>query len=591
MKKYSLLKRFLIWRVKHVTNYQFNMIMSVVIGLCVGIAAVIIKNSVHLIRELLENGIHKEYHNFLYFAYPLAGITLVVLFVKIFLKQRVGHGIPSVLYSISKDNGFIKPHNTFSSVITSALTVGFGGSVGLEGPTVSTGAAVGANISRVLHLSYKQRVLMLGCASAGAMAAIFKAPIAAIVFALEVIMLDLTMASLVPLLISSVTAALTSYLFLGKDVIYPFSLQDPFMIHDVPFYLLLGILSAFASVYFTKVYIYIHKIFEKIKKPYTRLLVGGISLGLLIFFIPSLYGEGYEAVNSCLHGDYSYLFNKSLFYDYRESIVVAGVLLIGIILFKVIATSVTFGSGGVGGIFAPTLFIGANLGLLFALVIKNLGISDLSFSNFALVGMAGTIAGVLHAPLTAIFLIAELTTGYELFMPLMLVSTISYVTTKFFIPNSVYTYQLAKRKELFTHHADKNILSMMRVEKLIETDFKTIEPDATLGDLVKTVSKSSRNLFPVIDNNHNFHGIITLDTIRHIMFKPELYNKIYVSDLMFMPEARVSSEDSMEDVATKFHNTGKYNLVVVNKTKYLGFVSRAKVFSSYRRMLKHFSEH
>ncbi|MEA3445499.1 MAG: chloride channel protein, partial [Bacteroidota bacterium] len=463
MKANKLLQQFLTWRLRHISNKQFIMILAVAIGLAVGFSAVIIKNSVHLIQSLLTNKISIEYHNYLYFIYPFIGIFIVVIFTNYILKQRVGHGIPSVLYAISKNSGIIKSHNMFSSVISSALTVGFGGSVGLEGPTVATGAAIGSNIGRLFHLNHKQIILLLGCACAGAMSAIFKAPIAGIVFALEVIMLDLTMASLVPLLLASVAAALTSYFFLGQDVLYSVDLISDFKMADVPYYILLAFLTGMVSVYFTRMYMKVGDIFGKIKKWHNKLLIGGLVLGVLIFFFPSLYGEGYADINSALRGDYSYLFNSTFFYDYKDSIWVTLALFLMIIIFKVIATSTTFGAGGIGGIFAPSLFLGVNTGLFFTKILKLLGVS-ISETNFALVGMAGLIAGVIHAPLTAIFLIAEITGGYELFMPLMLVSTISYVTTKIFESNSVYTIQLAKRGELLTHDKDKAILSLMNIE-------------------------------------------------------------------------------------------------------------------------------
>lgn len=566
------------------------MILSVIIGLAAGFAAVIIKNSVHFIQEILHSGITEEFHKYWYFAFPLVGILLAVIITKFVIRRRVGHGIPNVLYAISKSDGKIKSHNMFSSIITSALTVGFGGSVGLEGPTVSTGAAIGSNIGRLFHLNYKQTTLLLGCACTGAMASIFKAPIAAIVFALEVIMLDLKMSSLVPLLMASASAALTSYFFLGQDVLYPISITDTFHLNELPLYILLGILTGLVSVYFTRSYMFVGGFFEKISGTYQKLLVGGGLLGIIVFIFPALFGEGYEVINSCLSGDYSYVFNHSFFHEYQDSIIAAIILLSLLVVFKVIAASLTFGAGGVGGIFAPTLFMGANTGMLFATIVNHLGFKQISTSNFALIGMAGMIAGVLHAPLTAIFLIGDITAGYQLFMPLMITATISYATIKYFESNSVYTIQLAKRKHLMTHDKDKAVLSLMKVEKLLETNFKTVDENATLGDLVKIVSNSTRNIFPVIDTENNFRGIVILDDIRHIMFKPDMYENTYVRDLMFTPIVHVTPDDSMEDVAKKIHTTGRFNIVVLKDGKYLGFISRANVFSSYRRRLKHFSE-
>jgi CIC family chloride channel protein len=586
----TLIKRFLIWRVKHIDDKKFMMFLSVLIGVVVGFAAVIIKNSVHFIQSLLTNDLDQQYHNYLYFAYPAIGIFLVYIFTKYILKRSVGHGIPTTLYAISKNNGRIKRHNMFSSVVTSALTVGFGGSVGLEGPTVATGAAWGANIGRFFHLSYRQVILLLACAGAGAMSAIFKAPIAAIVFIIEVIMLDLTIASLLPLLFASVTAAITSYLFLGMDVLYPIQITEKFIIHDVPYYILLGIFAGLVSVYFTRVYKFVQQWFDKQKSSFNKWLIGGSTLGLLIFFFPSLYGEGYEAINGCLNGSNEHLFNNSLFYNLKDNMFWVFTIFVLVIIFKAVATSVTFGAGGVGGIFAPTLFIGANTGLLFAKLFSYFGIKELSHSNFALIGMVGLIAGVLHAPLTAIFLIAEITGGYGLILPLMIGASVSFATTRLFEKYSVYTYQLARRGELFTHDKDKVVLSMLKVASLIETNFLTIYQEATLGDLVKVISKSKRNIIPVIDEDRTFLGVVFINDIREIMFKREKYDSVFVNELMFMPSPLVSSEESMEDIANKFKKSEHYNLPVVDNGKYVGFVSRANVFSAYRNLLKKFSD-
>jgi len=585
----SILKKFLIWRVKHLSNQQFIFILSILVGLATGFSAVIIKNSVHFIQQFLAHGFAQDYYYYLYFIYPTIGIFLTVLFIKYFLKRPVGHGIPSTLYAISKRNGIIRRHNMFSSIIPSALTVGFGGSAGLEGPTVATGAAIGSNLGQLLHLNHKQIILLLGCACAGALSAIFKAPIAAIVFALEVIMLDLTMAALVPLLMASLSAALTSYFFLGQDVLYPVALADDFVWFDFPVYILLGITTGLVSLYFIKVYIFITEAFEKIKSKSVRLLGGGLALGVLIFFLPSLYGEGYEEINQSLQGDLGYLFKNTLFTIQENAFVIMG-LLLAVIIFKVIATSLTFGIGGIGGVFAPSLFIGANTGLLFGKILNYFDFKVYSESSFALVGMAGLIAAVLHAPLTAIFLIAEITGGYNLILPLMITATISYTTIKYFEKNSIYTFQLAKRKELITHHKDKAVLSRMKVEKLIENNFTTVNEEANLGELIKIVAKSHRNIFPVIDNENMLYGFITLDNIRDIMFRPELYETVLVRSLMTVPQTVVHPDDSVEAVAEKFHASGKYNIPVLKDGKYLGFISKANLFSAYRKLLKRFSE-
>ena len=590
MKKDSVLQRFLLWRIKHVSQRNFIMILSVIIGVLAGLGAVLIKNGVHLIKYLLTSNLVFNYQTYLFFVLPAIGTLIAILYVRFVARQHVGHGIPSVLFAISKTHGVIKRHNIFSSIITSVFTVGFGGSVGLEGPTVATGAAIGSNLGQFFRLNYKQITLLLGLASAAAMSAIFQSPISAVVFAIEVIMIDLTMASLVPLLIASVTGVLTSYFFLGQAVMYPFEIEIGFELRDIPYYILLGLLAGMVSVYFTKMYIFIESGFKKINVWYMKWFTGAVILGVLIFLFPSLYGEGYDAVNACLKGDYSPLFNNSPFDGFQDEIIMVFVLFLLILFFKAIATSVTFGAGGIGGIFAPTLFMGAFTGLFFSTFLKYLGISHLNASNFALVGMGGLIAGVLHAPLTAVFLIAEITSGYQLFVPLMITATISYATIKIFVKNSVYTHQLARRGELITHHKDKAILSMMKVDKLIETDFKTVGPENTLGDLVKLIANSKRNIYPVIDEDKTFFGIIVLDDIRNIMFKPELYDEKSVKSLMFMPGTSVAPDESMEEVAKKFQETRNYNLPVLENGKYIGFVSRANVFSEYRKLLREFSD-
>jgi CIC family chloride channel protein len=421
------------------------------------------------------------------------------------------------------------------------------------------------------------------------MAAIFKAPVAAIAFALEVIMLNLSMASIVPLLISSVSAVLTSYVFLGQNFLYTFTLKQGFIVGDFPYFILIGIFTGLISVYFTRVYVFIADKFQLIKKWGTRLIIGGIMLGIMIFILPALFGEGYEGINSALAGKYNYLFEESIYYKYSDSLFALMLVLSALIIFKVVATSVTFGSGGVGGIFAPALFTGAHAGLLFGILLNHFGF-EVEVSNFVLVAMAGMIAGVIHAPFTSIFLIAEITGGYELFIPLMITSTISYATLRIFVKNSVYTYQLAQRGELITHDKDKAALSLMDVSTLIETNFKTISPEATLGELVKVISRSSRNVFPVVDEDNKFLGVVWENDIRHLLFKQELYDNIYVKELMFMPEPTVSVQESMEDVAYKFHTSSHYNLPVLDNGRYVGFVSRANVFSTYRSKIRNFME-
>lgn len=588
--KANLLTRFLIWRKHHINDNQFLNILSVVVGFMAGLGAVVIKKAVHFLQDLLTRGFVPEYQNLNFVLYPVIGIFIVVILIKFVLKRPVGHGIPIVLYALGKNNGIIKPYQMWASVVTSTLTVGFGGSVGLEGPTVATGGAIGSNLARLLNLDFKRVILLIGCASAGAMSAIFKAPITGVLFAIEVMMLDLTLTALVPLLVASATATLVSYAFLGQMFLYDFEMQHAFTIDEVPIYVLFGVLTGFVSVYFTQIFHFMDGMFDRMKGWATKYIVGSLILGILIFLIPSFYGEGYEAINACLHGDYSYLFNHTIYFDLKESETVMAVLFLAIILLKVVATQATFGSGGIGGVFAPSMFIGANTGLLFSSISSSLGYTGIAPSNMALVGMAGIVAGNIHAPLTAMFLIAEITGGYMLFMPLMIVATISYGTVHFFEKNSIYTAQLAKSGDLFTHDKDKVVLSLMKVPNLLETNFQTIHKDATLRELVDVIKKSKRNVFPVIDEENNFYGTVHLNDIRHVIFQPDLYDSTNVTSLMNAPLASCSPDDSMEEVVNKFQKTNHFNIPVLDSGKYVGFVSRANVLSKYRKLLKHFSE-
>ncbi|MEA3505367.1 MAG: chloride channel protein [Bacteroidota bacterium] len=566
------------------------LILSIIVGLAAGISAAILKNAVHLIQSSLEL-IHIEYHTLFYLIYPSIGVLFVILFIKYIVKLPIRHGIPNVLYSVSQNKGYIKPHNMYSSIVASAITVGFGGSVGLEGPAVSTGAAIGSTIGKSLRLTNKQVTLLLGCASAGAMSAIFKAPIAAIVFSMEILMLDLTLASLGPILLASASAVIMSYLIMGQEVVIPIDLAHGFIMEEVPYYILLGIVAGLTSIYWKRSYLYISDLFSKIENSYKKLLIGGFSLGLIILIFPPLYGEGYSSMNNGLEGSFDYLFDNSFFESFKGNSIVIITLLIAMILLKVVAASITFGSGGVGGIFAPTLFTGVNLGLLFAFVVNHFGFLDLPGSNFALIGMGGMIAGVLHGPLTAIFLIGDLTGGYELVVPLLISATFSYSTVRIFTTNSVYTHQLAARKQLITHHKDKAALAFLDINTLMETNFSVIQAGGKLGDLINVVKTSSRNIFPVIDEENNFLGVVTMDDIREIMFRPELYDKIKITELMYMPENNVEINEYMEEIVKKFRTSNDYTLAVTEKGKYKGFVSRANIFSAYRKIIQEYSDH
>ena len=521
----------------------------------------------------------------------MAGIFLTVVYTKFILKKDISHGVSKILYAISKKAGKIDGHNTYSSMIGSTLTVAFGGSVGLEAPIVLTGSAIGSNLGRLFKLNHKTLMVLIGCGAAGAIAGIFKSPIAAVVFAIEVLMINLTLTSLIPLLISAVTGAGIAFFLSGKNVLFSFELSDPFLLKQIPLFILLGIFTGLVSVYFTRMNQFIERKLSLVSNIYKKIIIGGIILGVLIFVFPSLFGEGYEILQEVLDGQDKDLINEGLFYSLKEHTWFLILIAFLILIFKAVATAVTTGSGGVGGIFAPSLFMGGIAGFLAAKILNYFTFFQVSETNFSLVGMAGLMSGVMHAPLTGIFLIAEITGGYELLTPLIITATISYITVKYFEPHSIYAKRLAQRGELMTHHKDKAMLSLMKISNLLETNFQTINPDATLGDFVKVVPNSQRNVFPVVDDDNNFHGVIFITEIRNIIFNRELYDKTFIRDLMYMPDPIVSPDESMEEVAKKFSESANFNLPVVKDGKYLGFVSRANVFSKYRELLKEFSEH
>ncbi len=494
-----------------------------------------------------------------------------------------------MLYAISKNDSHLRPHNSYSSLVACTLTLGFGGSVGPEAPIVLTGSSIGSNLGRFFRMDYKTTTLLIGCGAAGAIAGIFKAPIAGIVFVIEILMLDLTLTTLLPLLISAVSASIVAYLFMGNEVLFSFTLTNPFILKDLPFYLLLGIFCGLVSFYMIRVSHWVETLLSKLSQS-SRIIVGGITLSGLIFIFPSLFGEGYTVLKEVLNGNGEIVGNPVVFGSLKQTPIFFSGILLGLIVLKVIAMAVTQGSGGIGGTFAPAIFIGGISGFFAAHVINLTTGLNVSYSNFTLVGMAGVMSGVMHAPLTAVFLIAEITGGYELLSPLISVSAIAYLTSHYFEPHSIYTRQLAARKELITHDKDKAVLTLMKLDRIIETNFSSVHPDATLGDLVKIVANSCRNVFPVVDEKNNFHGIILLDGIRQIMFEPELYNETLVRDLMFMPEYMVDLNDSMDTVIQLFQNTDRYNLPVLKDGKYIGFLSRANVFSQYRKLLKQFSD-
>jgi CIC family chloride channel protein len=569
---------------------QFILLLSIMVGFTSGLVAVFLKNMVHFIQFVIGSNIASNHENYLYFVYPGVGVLLTVILIKYIIKQKVGHGIPSTLFAISKKSARIPKHSTYASIFASMITVGFGGSVGLEGPTVGASSAIGSNFAQWGRMSYKIRTLMLGCGAAGAMSGIFNAPIAAIVFALEVIMLDLTAASLIPLLMASVSAALTSSFISGEETLFNIEVLEGFTLSDLPFYVLLGIFTGLGSVYFSKVYWFVENKFEKIEAKFSRVAVGALILGVMIFFFPPLYGEGLGTIKHLLNGNEKALLEGSFVYGYSNLTWVVLVFLVVVVFIKAIATSVTLGAGGVGGVFAPSLFIGSVIGFVFAKAINLIGWFGVSERNFTLVGMGGFIAGILHAPLTALFLIAEITGGYELVIPLMLTAALSFLTSKYFNPHSLYTMQLAKRGELITHNKDKAVLTLMKLQSEVEKDFLSVNPSDSLGELVKTVSHSKRNIFPVIDKEGQLEGIVLLDDIRQIMFDPKLYDKLLVKELMRDYPDSISSSESMDIVMQKFNKTGAWNLPVIDNGKYVGFVSKSKLFSAYRKVLQNFSD-
>jgi len=564
--------------------------LSLVVGLLSALAAALLKNAIHYTHKILTEGITPESGSYLYLAYPLAGMFLTLLFVRYIVKDNIGHGISRILYSISRTNSHLKTHNTWSSIIATTITIGFGGSVGAEAPIVLTGSSIGSSIGRFFNLNYKSITLLIGCGAAGAVAGIFKAPVTGIVFTLEILLLDLTTSSIVPLLISSVTAASVAYFLMGEKVLFSFNVVGAFHISNIPWYLLLGIISGLISLYFSKMTLFLEESYDKIKNSYLRLILGGIVLGGLIYLFPPFYGEGYDTIMLLLQGNSDIVFNSSIFSQFSNSFLVIILFMSGLVLLKVVASSSTNGAGGVGGIFAPTLFIGGINGYLVASILKKFVNVDLPDNRFVLVGMAGMMAGVMHAPLTAIFLIAEITGGYNLLIPLIITSTAAYITTRSFEKHSIYHVQLANRGELITHDKDKAVLTRMNWKKEIETDLLKVKPTATLGDLVKIIAKSKRNLFPVVDEYNILEGVISLDDVREIMFRQELYETTFIKDLMSIPPSYIDKEENMETVMEAFRKTGAWNLPVLDKGYYVGFISKSRIYSTYRELLIEFSD-
>ena len=578
------------WRLRHIAPRNFVLILSLLAGTLGGFAAILLKNAVYLGHLLLTQVISIKSFNLLYLILPFIGILLTYLYVKYFVRDNIGHGISRILQSISKSNSIIRAHNMYTSMIASTITVMFGGSVGLEAPIVLTGSAIGSNLGRYLRVDYKTITLLLGCGAAGAIAGIFKAPIAGVIFAMEVLMLDLTMASLIPLMISSTAGAILAYFFMGPAVLFSFEVTaHPFTMHNLPFYALLGLLCGMVSIYFTKANMSIEKQFRRIPGGTLRMITGGLITSLLVFLFPPLFGEGYETLNNLLDGNGLKLLDGSIFASMGNNYFLLLLFLVFILIFKVVAMSATTSGGGVGGVFAPSLFMGGVTGFFLSKSVNFFLNGRLPESNFALAGMAGVMAAVMHAPLTAIFLIAEITGGYQFFVPLMITSLVAYLTIIPFEPHSIYTKRLAESGELITHHKDKAVLSRLSIESLIERNFIPTSPEVTLGEFVKLVAKSQRNVFPVIDQENNFLGVIFINDIRHIIFEHDQYDTVYIRNLMYMPDTLIEYNATMEDVAQKFAETAHYNLPVLKDGKYIGFVSRANVFSAYRKLVKDFS--
>lgn len=587
MKKWF--QAFLIWRLRTLSDRSFLLILSVLTGILAGLTAWALKTGVFYMHNFFKGELVFDSRNFRLILYPSIGLTLTVLFKHYIIRDHIRHNIASILHAIAKRNSLMRLHKIYSSVTGAIFTAGFGGSIGLESPIISSGAAIGSSIGKVCRLNYKSITLLLGCGAAGAIAAIFNTPIAGIVFALEVLLLDMTRFSLIPLLMASVSGAITTELLFADEIFIEFTISQPFMVKHVYFYILLGILSGVVSNYFSWLFIRIETYFDTISNRIKKLAIGAPALGILIFLFPALYGEGYDVIKAMLAGNAESVLTDSIFADWAQTGIVFIAFFTALILLKVVATATTIGSGGIGGIFAPSLFTGAILGYVFAWVNNQFNSDLLAVNNFALVGMASVLGGVLQAPLTGIFLIAEITSGYELIVPLMLATTLSYVTSKYFSPYNIITWQLAKRGELVTHHKDKAVLHFLNLRDVVETDFFPINEQATLEGMIHAISLSHRNIFPIINNQGFLIGIITLDDVRDIMFNPDYY-QLSILNLMQLPPAIVDIEDHMETVMQKFKDSEAWNLPVCEEGRYLGFVSKSKLFSAYRNQLMDLTE-
>ena len=581
----TMMMKFLVWRIKHISDNNFILITAGLIGLFSGLAAVVLKSTVHTIIHYLELNLNLFGLNYIYLGYPLLGILLTVIVAKYIFKENLGHGITQILYSISKNSSIIRRTKMYSRMVTSAITVGFGGSVGLEAPIVVTGSAIGSNLARLFHLGYKKRTVLLGCGAAGAISAIFNSPVTGVIFAMEVILTEVKISRFIPLLIASVCGQLVALVLLGEDILFSFKLTESFVASETGYYLLFGALCGMISLYFTRIMFVVEGGIKKLKNDFGRAATGGICLALIILTFPPIYGEGYETIKSLLNGDSAQIFHHSFFYnlsDHQASLII---FLLLILLVKPIATALTIGAGGSGGIFAPSLFMGGLAGFVFSSTSNSVLNTSLSTSNFTLVGMCGVMSGVLHAPLTAIFLIAEITSGYVLFVPLMLVSAISFSTISYFEKHSIYTKRLIETGDLIQYDKDQIVLSLIHLKKIIEKDLLVIHPEASLDDLVQLVMKSKRNIFPVVDDQKELQGIVTLDDIRERMFDEESRKNVIVKTIMQKPPASVAPQEKMQSVMNKFEVTQAWNLPVIDDGKYVGFISKSRIFNAYRNKL------
>ncbi len=575
--------------VKKMSERDAMMILALFVGISCGFAAVILKTSIEYIHHGLTSWFDGEAYNFLYLLYPGIGMLLAMLFVRYVIKENIGHGVTKVLQAVSKNESKIRPHNMWSSVLASSVTIGFGGSVGAEAPIVYTGAAIGSNVARYMGLSYKNMTILLGCGAAGAVAGIFKAPLAGVLFTLEILLFNISMTSILPLLLSTISATVISYIFLGDAPSFECTLS-PFAMSNIPFYVILGVFCAACSVYFTRMTLWLEDKIKSIKKPFVRWAISASCLGLLIYLFPPLFGEGYEHLHVLLNGGMIDMEGQTILsFMLRKSWSIP-VFFMLVLLLKVFSMSFTNAGGGVGGTFGPTLFIGAVAGFVVSRTINLIGGGLVPEQNFVLVGMAGLMAGVMQAPMTAIFLIAEISGGYELLIPLILTATVSYGVTRTIEPYSIYTKRIAKRGELLTHDSDQAVLTLLKTGDLIEADFCTVRIDATLGELVDVVAESKRNIFPVVDSRKHFQGYVSLEDIRREMFKKELYDTSHVYNYMKSAPAYVYVDEKMDSVMHKFEKTDAWNLPVVDHDRtYIGFVSKSKIFSAYRNQLKQVS--